>query len=200
MSIIKAYTLPHPPLAVPAVGRGKEKDIPETVSAYDEVGKEIAEIKPETIIYITPHSILYSDHFHISPGSKARGDLSRFGAPDVTFEAEYDEELAYEMQRVAELSDLSAGTQGERDKALDHGVTVPMWYINKHYDNYKTIRVSQSGMSPCEHYLFGQIIAKAVENLNRRVVVIASSDLSHKLKAEDHMTMLRRESCLMKLF
>jgi len=182
MSIIKAYTLPHPPLAVPAVGRGKEKDIPGTISAFDEVGKEIANIQPETIIYITPHSILYSDHFHISPGGKARGDLSRFGAPDVTFEVDYDSELAQEIERVAVSSDLSAGTQGERDALLDHGVTVPMWYINKYYDNYKALRISQSGMSACEHYLFGQIIAKAVTGLDRKVVVIASADLSHRLK------------------
>ena len=182
MSVIKAYTLPHPPLAVPAVGRGKEKDIPKTISAYNEVGEDIKNIKPETIIYITPHSTLYSDYFHVSPGVGAHGDLSRFGAPGETFNAVYDEELIYEIERVAENSDISAGTQGQRDKNLDHGVTVPMWYINKHYDDYKTIRVSQSGMSPAEHYLFGQAIAKAIDNLGRKTVVIASSDLSHRLK------------------
>jgi len=183
MSIIKAYTLPHPPLAVPAVGRGKEKEIPETIAAYDEVAKDIAELKPETIIYITPHSILYSDYFHISPGASAKGDLGRFGAFDTTFEAQYDEELAFEIERVAELSEIPAGTQGERDKNLDHGVTVPMWYISKYYKDYKTIRVSQSGLSPADHYLFGQVISKAIENTGRKVVVIASSDLSHKLKS-----------------
>jgi len=182
MSIIKAYTLPHPPLAVPAVGRGKEKEIPETIAAYEEAAKDIAQIKPETIIYITPHSILYSDYFHISPGASAKGDLGRFGAYDTTFEADYDEELAFEIERVAELSEMPAGTQGERDKNLDHGVTVPMWYINKYYKDYKAIRVSQSGLSSADHYLFGQVIAKAIENIGRRVVVIASSDLSHKLK------------------
>ena len=41
MSIIKAYTLPHPPLAVPAVGGSKEsKDIKDSLKAMDDVAVE----------------------------------------------------------------------------------------------------------------------------------------------------------------
>jgi len=181
MSIVKAFTLPHPPLAIPAVGRGKEYEISKTLAAMDEVAGQIAALAPETIIYITPHSILYSDYFHISPGGMASGDLGRFGCPNVRFDTIYDEELADEIERVAKYNDVLAGTQGEKDARLDHGVTVPMWYINRRYTDYQSVRVSQSGMSPSEHYLFGQVIAKAIENTDRKTVVIASSDLSHKL-------------------
>ena len=182
MPILKAYTLPHPPLAVPAVGRGQEKEISKTLAAMDEVSKEIAELKPETIIYITPHSIVYSDHFHISPGSEAQGNLGRFNAPGERFETSYDEELIREISRVAEYNEISAGTQGERDPVLDHGVTVPMWFVNNQYTDYRSIRIAQSGMASAEHYMLGQIIAKAVEITGRKTVVIASSDLSHKLE------------------
>jgi len=181
MPILKAYTLPHPPLAIPSVGRGKEKEISKTLSAMDDVAKEIAELAPETIIYITPHSVLYSDHFHISPGNSAQGDLGRFNAFDTKFKTDYDEELIAEISRVADYNEISAGTQGEKDPALDHGVTVPMWYINNRYTDYSSVRIAQSGMAPPEHYLLGQLIAKAVEITGRRTVVIASSDLSHKL-------------------
>ena len=184
MPILKAYTLPHPPLAVPAVGRGQEKEISKTLTAMAEVAADIAEIAPEVIIYITPHGTVYSDHFHISPGSSAAGDLGRFNAPGVRFETKYDEELIYEIARIAEHNDISAGTQGERDPKLDHGVTVPMWYINKRYPDYKSVRVSQSGMALSEHYLLGLAIAKAVETTGRKVVLIASSDLSHKLSED----------------
>ena len=183
MSIIKAYTLPHPPLAVPAVGRGKESNgIPTSLKAMDDVAGEIAELKPETIIYITPHGTVYADYFHISPGGPATGDLGRFGAPEVKFETGYDEELISEIARVAEYNDIPAGTLGERDNSLDHGVTVPMWFVNKRYTDYQSIRISQSGMAPSEHYMLGQVITKAVEQTGRKTVLIASSDLSHKLK------------------
>jgi len=180
--IIKAYTMPHPPLAVPSVGRGKESNgIPDTLSAMMEVASEIAEIKPETIIYITPHSTIYADYFHISPGTSAYGDLGRFGAPAEKFETRYDEELVREIEIIAAYNDIPAGTKGEREKSLDHGVTVPMWYINQKYTDYNSIRISQSGLAPSEHYMMGQIIAEAVKKTGRKTVIIASSDLSHKL-------------------
>ena len=182
MAIIKAYTMPHPPLAVPGVGRGQEKQISKTLSAMDTVATQIAEIAPETIIFITPHCSLYSDHFHISPGSEASGDFGRFNASNIRMETRYDEELIGEISRIAEYNDVSAGTQGEREAKLDHGVTVPMWFINERYKEYQSVRISQSAMSPSEHYLLGQVIAKAVEATGRKVVLIASSDLSHKLK------------------
>jgi len=181
MAVIKGYTLPHPPLAVSDVGRGKEKEISKTLSAMDKVAGEIAEIAPETIIFITPHSTVYSDHFHISPGIRAAGDLRRFGCPDVRFDTVYDRELTDEISVIAKKSGISAGTQGERDAGLDHGMTVPMWFINKKYKDYKSIRIAQSGMTSTEHYLLGQVIKKAAENTKRRVVIIASSDLSHRL-------------------
>ena len=182
MAIIKAYTMPHPPLAVPGVGRGQEKQISKTLAAMDTVAMEIAEIAPETIIFITPHCSLYSDYFHISPGSEAAGDFGRFSASEVRMEARYDDKLVEEISRIAEHNGVSAGTLGERDAKLDHGVTVPMWFINKRYTDYRSVRISQSAMPPSEHYLLGQIIAKAAEATGRKVVLIASSDLSHKLK------------------
>ena len=42
MGIKAAYMVPHPPLIVPAVGRGGEKDIAETTRSYGRVAKEIA--------------------------------------------------------------------------------------------------------------------------------------------------------------
>jgi len=183
MSLLKAYTLPHPPLAVPAVGKGKEcKEIMNTLNAMDRVALEIAAIAPETIIYITPHSTVYGDYFHISPGKTASGNLGRFGAPEVRFETGYDEELVKEIESIASYNDIAAGTQGERDAALDHGVTVPMWFIDQRYTDYRSVRVSQSGLDPSEHYMLGQIISKAIEKTGRKTVMIASSDLSHKLE------------------
>ena len=34
MSIIAAYMVPHPPMIIPQIGRGTEKQIQETIDAY----------------------------------------------------------------------------------------------------------------------------------------------------------------------
>ena len=67
MSIAAAYMVPHPPMIVPQVGRGTEKQIRKTIEAYEAVAAEIAEIRPETIIVTSPHAVLYADYFHVSP-------------------------------------------------------------------------------------------------------------------------------------
>jgi len=63
---------------------------------------------------------------------------------------------------------------------LDHGVYVPLYFINNHYEDYSLVRISVSGLSLQEHYDFGKKVAASVSD--KRVVFIASGDLSHKLK------------------
>jgi len=186
MPILRAYALPHPPLAVPAVGRGEENKMQATLSAYDEVARAIAALAPETVIFITPHNVLYADYFHISPGNRAKGSFSRFGAPEARFAVEYDTELAGEIAELAQQNGLPAGPLGEKDAKLDHGVMVPMWFIHQHYRDYRAVRISQSGMDAAAHYRFGRCIAQAVGQ--RRAVLVASGDLSHKLPGSSYGT------------
>ncbi|MCL2013693.1 MAG: AmmeMemoRadiSam system protein A [Oscillospiraceae bacterium] len=181
MSIIKAYVFPHPPLAIPEVGRGEENKIKKTLDALDKAVSEIARLAPETIVFITPHNVVYSDYFHISPGETARGSLRQFSAPQTQFQTEYDTDLAAEIAKTAQQHQIAAGTEGEKSAELDHGVTVPMYFINLRYKEYRTVRISQSGMSTSDHYIFGKCIAEAVSKSQKKTVIIASGDLSHKL-------------------
>jgi len=182
MAIQAAFMVPHPPLIIPAVGQGGERSIQDTIDAYERVADEIAELRPETIIITSPHSIMYSDYFHISPGNGARGDFSRFRAPQVSFEEEYDTELRDRICDMAQASDFPAGTLGEKDPALDHGTMVPLWFVRKKYKEGKIIRIGLSGLGLPDHYRLGEMIQQAAGECKRRVVFIASGDLSHKLQ------------------
>ncbi len=184
MSIISAYIVPHPPLIIPKVGNGQEIKIAKTVKAYNKIAEEIGKIKPETIIITTPHSIMYSDYIHVSPGNKAKGDFREFGRFDISFEAEYDQDFVKNLSSSAEIEGIPAGTLGEKRKSLDHGTMIPLYFINKYYTDYKIVRISISGLSPVEHYNFGKCIAKTAEETGKKTVIIASGDLSHMLKDE----------------
>lgn len=184
MSIVAAIMVPHPPLIVPQIGRGEEKIISATVAAYEKAASLVAESAPETIVLTSPHSVMYADYFHISPGTHARGDFSRFGVSEVSFEVDYDTELVEAICGEAQTAQLPAGTKGERDANLDHGTMVPLYFINQKYTNYRLVRIGLSGLTLRNHFLFGQCIARAVERLGRRVAFVASGDLSHKLKLE----------------
>jgi AmmeMemoRadiSam system protein A len=176
--MLKAFLVPHPPLIIPGVGAGNE--IPDTRRAYEQAAAEAAAADPETTIIISPHSIMYSDYIHISPGKSASGNLGAFRAGHIKFSVAYDDELAARIAAFAEEADIPAGTLGEKDRALDHGVTVPLYF----FKSQRIIRVSLSGLPLIEHYRFGMCIRKAALSLSRRIVLVASGDMSHKLKAD----------------
>ena len=182
MSIEAAFMVPHPPLIVPQVGKGNEKQVEKTIMSYDKVGSLVADISPDTIIISSPHATMYGDYFHISPGKKAAGSFAGFGAPEVSFREDYDAELVSEIERLAKANGFPAGTLGERDPELDHGTMVPLYFIRKHYSGGRIIRIGLSGLPLTDHYILGQIIQKAVDNTGRKAVYIASGDLSHKLQ------------------
>jgi AmmeMemoRadiSam system protein A/AmmeMemoRadiSam system protein B len=184
MSVDMAFIVPHPPLIVPDIGRGEEGKIKDTVGAYERTARMIADIRPETIIVASPHSVMYGDYIHISPGESAEGDFGRFGAPGVSIGKAYDRELVDELCIKAEQAGISAGVLGEKEKSLDHGVLVPLYFIEKYYKDYKLVRLSISGLSALEHYKFGQCVTEAVEKIGRRAVFVASGDLSHKLTSD----------------
>ncbi len=182
MSVTAAFMVPHPPMIVPEVGKGSEAQIFETARAYERVAEEVAALNPDTIIITSPHSVMYADYFHISPGSGAKGSFKRFGAPGVRFSEEYDAELAARICALADAEGFPAGTLGERDPALDHGTMVPLWFIRRKFAGGKIVRIGLSGLPLTDHYRLGQLIARAAEDLGRQVVIVASGDLSHKLQ------------------
>lgn len=183
MSIVGGIMVPHPPLIIPEVGRGGEKQIQKTIDAYEKAAKFAADLRPETVIVSSPHSIMYRDYFHISPGKGADGSFARFRAGKVKIHADYDRELVHEIVSLCDHEKFPAGTEGEQDPDLDHGTMIPLYFLNEYLRDYKVVRIGLSGFSLADHYHLGQLCAAAAKRIGRRVVWIASGDLSHKLKS-----------------
>ena len=184
MPIVAAAVVPHPPLIMPEVGRGQEKVIQKTIDAYRAVMARAAALEPNLVIVTSPHSVMYADYFHISPGAGATGNFAAFRAPNLTVTTEYDTEFSAALSEQCKVNGIPAGTLGEKNPALDHGTLIPLRFWSEHRPNCKTIRIGLSGLPAKTHYALGQAIAKVADELGRRVFFIASGDLSHKLKAD----------------
>lgn len=187
MNPICTVMVPHPPLIVPEIGRGQEKKIQKTIDSFKRAACFLADAQPETIVIISPHSTAYADYFHISPGPGAKGSFAQFGAGGVRLEVEYDTALVSAISRAADRAGIPAGTLGERDKSLDHGTLVPLYFINEAYGGEikaRVVRIGLSGLSYSEHYKLGILIREASNAENRKIAVVASGDLSHRLKAD----------------
>lgn len=181
MSLLASFMVPHPPLIIPEVGKGEEKQIEKTFSSYEEIASQIETLNPETIIIISPHAPMYSDYFYISSDKTIIGNLSKFGAPSVKFTEEVDLDLVDEITEVAEKYNFPTGKLVPQ-VPLDHGTIVPLYFIRKKLPKTKIIVIGLSTLPLVDNYKMGQIIKEAINNLNKQVVLVASGDLSHKLK------------------
>lgn len=181
MPITAAVIVPHPPLIVPEVGRGQERGIQDTVGSYHKAARFIAEQQPETLIVISPHAPAYSDYIHMASGHSIRGSLKAFGGTG-EISSLLDEELIAAVEQNCRADGFPAGTEGETFAPMDHGTFVPLYYVNQYFTGYRLIICSLSGLSREKMYRFGVYVQEAAEALGRKIAVIASGDLSHKLK------------------
>lgn len=184
MAILAAMAVPHPPLIIPEVGQGEEQQIAPTIAAYQQVMERAAALRPDTVVILSPHTVMYADYFHLSPGAGAAGSFAAFRAPQVRVETAYDTEFAEALVKRWKAADFPAGTLGEKNGELDHGTMIPLYFLQQHLRGVPILRIGLSGLPARDHYCLGQHIAAVAAELGRRVLVIASGDLSHKLKAD----------------
>ncbi len=187
MSVIAGYMVPHPPLIIPEVGRGDEKEITQTIEAYKKISEEIAGLMPDTVVIISPHNTCYGDYIHIRPETRIAGNFGQFRAPEISVASDCDTEFA---KALSEAGEELWGTEGGFGSAADHGTMIPLYFLERAYAhkkaerNYKVVSMGISGLPLAVHYRLGEAIARTATELNRRVVIIASGDLSHYLKEE----------------
>ncbi|MCR4562322.1 MAG: AmmeMemoRadiSam system protein A [Bacilli bacterium] len=187
MSVVASFLLPHHPALIPEIAGDKEALVEKTIEAYQKVANKIAEIKPDTIVFASPHAESYLDYFQFSLMDVVTGTMARFGNQSINFRAYYDRELTEKICSIAKENDVLAGFEGEEEFSLsnDHGTMVPLYFINKVFTDYKIVRLGLTGMPFADHYRMGMTIKKAADVLDRKVVVIASGDLAHRVEGED---------------
>ena len=190
-NILGYYLMPHPPIIIPDIGKGEEKKIERTSNACNKIGGEIAILKPETIVLITPHGNMFSDAIAISDENGIAGDLSNFGCSNIKMDIPIDREFNIKLGTACHLEgipsvlvDSELLERYDGNFQLDHGAMVPLYFINKYYNEYKLVHITYSLLGNMDLYKFGMEIDKVAKELDRKIVIIASGDLSHKLKEE----------------
>ncbi|HHW31504.1 MAG TPA: AmmeMemoRadiSam system protein A [Clostridiaceae bacterium] len=189
--IAAAYVFPHPPLAVPGVGKGSEKGAQKTIDAMVRAAESIRKDNPDTIIVTTPHGPVFQDFIYINTSKRLAGDLSRFGDRNTRLEFENNLDLVQRIINRAQKEGLPAGGLDDSiarkfhiSGELDHGVLVPLYFVSNVLKNVKLVQISIAGLPFEELYKFGICIGKAAEETEGKTVFIASGDLSHRLSKD----------------
>ncbi|MEW5706075.1 MAG: AmmeMemoRadiSam system protein A [Actinomycetota bacterium] len=186
MAVVIGCLMPHPPIIIPEIGRGRLDTVKSTIKAMQEITDRVAKAGPETLVFISPHTEGFADSFAVKVNPELMGSLAKFGAFDVSFLLKNDLAFIHELEKAANDFELSLTKVGKGHvelflaDELDHGVLVPLYYLSKKIKTpIVSIAINQHGFD--EHYALGAAILQASNSMRKKVALIASGDLSHRL-------------------
>ena len=174
--IVFGAIMPHPPVIVPAVGGKRIKEAERTKKALCDISRLLKGKNFDTIIVITPHGAVSSASVPVYTSPVFEGDFANFGAPKPVYQFKGDTELA-----IAIVKENPAFTSRTPETILDHGVLVPLHYPTEAGIKKPILPIAIGFLPLSQLYEFGKGLANAAKKINRKIAVIASADMSHRL-------------------
>jgi AmmeMemoRadiSam system protein B len=178
--IVFAGIAPHPPLLVPEVGGSRIDQVAESQRALREFSRRVVGANPEAVVVISPHSPLDPRAFTARVGEELKGDFRDFNAPGVRLSFKNDIELFDAIKRAATDEAVELRELG-RDYPLDHGAMVPLYYLHEAGWAGPIVVIGFTLQPNEKHLAFGRAIEQGARAINRRIALVASGDLSHRL-------------------
>jgi AmmeMemoRadiSam system protein A len=179
--IIFGCVVPHPPLIVPDVGRGEEKRISATIEAMEKLTDKLAQQKPETILVISPHGASHPGAMGILTAKSSSGNMRQWGARGPDYYFDNDLKLVAALEKEAAAAGIPLKSIGQTSYDIDHGVLVPIHFLIRAVKGIPMVPLTFCWLPLSTHFAFGQAISRATAASGKRVALIASGDLSHRL-------------------
>ncbi len=178
MSLVFAAITPHPPTLIPTIGKEHLQQLNQTKQAFEELERELYSSKPDVIFIISPHGELFQNFFTVNLCDKFEGNFEIFGDFSTQLNFKGDTVLfSANKEVIATKSPLNIISQ----PLLDHGVTIPLYYLTRHLTETPIVPIYFSMLDNQAHHEFGKALKDVILNTEKRVAVIASGDLSHCL-------------------
>jgi len=178
MSLVFASICPHPPLIIPTIGQENLKLVEKTTRAMKRLERKIKRAQPEIILTISPHGPLFADAFTLNLSDKFIAEFKNFGDFSTHLEFKGNLDLAYKIRESLETKlPLTMVTE----PILDHGSAVPLYYLTSKLKNFSIIPITYSLLDYQMHLEFGRQLKEIIASDLKRIAIVASGDLSHRL-------------------
>lgn len=178
MSLVYAAITPHSPLLIPTVGKEHLAQLAKTVEAFKTLEEDLYVSKAETIIIISPHGEIKNDAYTLNLAPEFSGSMEEFG--DLSTKANFKGDIGLGYQ-IREQLETRSPLQLTSNLKLDYGSFVPLYLLTRSLPDLKIIPLHYSNLDNEAHFEFGRILKREIIMSQRRIAVIASGDLSHRL-------------------
>lgn len=178
--IVFAGVTPHPPLLVPEVGGDRLETVADSRRALTSFARRLMDSSADVVVLISPHSPIDRQCFLARSTPTLSGDFREFRASQVSLSFKNDLALLEAIKLTAEDEGVRV-RELKSFQPLDHGALVPLYYLAEAGWSRPIVVLGFTLQSNDKHLSFGRAIRKAAETTNRRIALIASGDLSHRL-------------------
>ena len=178
---------PHPPIIIPEIGGSRISEVEKTVRGLKKLSGYIKAAEPELVIVITPHGQATHEGPSIQSGQRLTGNFGQFGHSNLEISMQTDLGLLDLVVEEASKKKVPPVILDNRNSQtfiagnLDHGATVPLYYLQQEGVNVPGLHIAFSYQPNERLYSFGSALRQAVERRGLKTAVIASGDLSHRL-------------------
>jgi len=177
-----ATIVPHPPIIIPTIGKREDlKRVRRTVEAMKRLREDFEKSKTETLIVISPHAPISFHELTIFANENLSGDFLMFGDFKTSLSFENDIGLTKKIAAKCKKEKISYRLLDEEE--LDHGILVPLFYLTKKIKP-KIMPLAYSMLEAKTNFKYGEILGKIIKESKKRIGIVASGDLSHRLTQE----------------
>lgn len=174
-----AALVPHPPILLPQIGEGREREAAATLDAFAELRRQLHDSGARRILLISTHGIVTLRRFHVL-AAPLRTGLARFGAPQLSVDLPADQPFAELLARIAAQDGVPLSPVQAWEES-DHSACVPLALLDVPALRLPVSVVGISFLPADAHFALGRAIARALRCSGLPTAVIASGDGAHSL-------------------
>jgi len=180
MALVFVGFTPYTPLITPNIGKEHQSVLQKTEAAFTYLQNEIYAAKPDTVVIISAHGDILPEAFTLNLSPTFTVHLKEFG--DLVTEKKFKGDVGF-TYHIREGLETTIPLTLVSTEEVDHGVGVPLLKLLEPFNENtpKIVPVMYSMLNFDEHYSFGVHLQRFILNTTKRIAVVASGELSHRL-------------------
>ncbi len=183
--IVSMAIVSHSPLILPYIQK-KESDefFVSLLAAYQELEGRLYQKKPDTLVFISPHSLKEKRNFLINFHPSFKISFPHFG--DFENYGEFSGESVLTSLVTSHFRTREFPLSTFSSPLLDYGTGIPLTFFVPHLRETRILPLYTSEQLPnTTHKIFGEELLLPLDESTRRVAIIVSIDLQHNTSQTD---------------